>query len=169
MKPCCIWAQYLTVKRNPGNKKSENRQRIPPGLRVSLIFISSSMLEMPALVEKRGASRTGPTVQSTGGMTGPFHFRKTIEITGFNPPAGRWTNFDSFVVRRSILFFFGSNSMQPPEMVKLISAQLQNPLNITKKVRREQRWRGRQAEKNFTLPTEIENRNERVTALNLKS
>lgn len=75
------------------------------------------------------------------------------------------------------LFFF--NSMQPTEMVKLTSVEyeklptkLQNFLNIMKKVSREDRWRGRQAETNFQsdriyfiLPTEIENRDERVTAL----
>lgn len=68
-------------------------------------------------------------------------------------------------------------------MLKLTSAayeklptEVQNSLNVMKKVSGEDRWRGRQAEKNFhsdriyfILPTEIESRDEGATAVIVKS
>lgn len=62
MKPCYMLPQYLTVKRNSGNKKSEKRQKIPPKLVVSIISISTSGLEIFSVTEKGRSSETGQVI-----------------------------------------------------------------------------------------------------------
>lgn len=58
---------------------------------VSFILISTGMLEMLVLVEKRGILHTGQTIQSTGGRMWPFHFTQRTEINTINSPGGRLT------------------------------------------------------------------------------
>lgn len=184
MKPCCIWAQYLTVEGNSGNKKSQKRQRIPPRLRLSLYLISTSMIEMLVLVEKRGILQTGQMIRSTGGRTSPFCFKKKNKNKQYDLLTMQHSLGKSFLficsdkMRGDYFFKFNSTSRNVETYISSSwkAAQLQNSLIVMKRVSGEDRWRGRQEEKNFhsdridfILPTEIENRDERATAVIAKS